>query len=73
MVVAAFGCGLLLDHVGTVVTVAAVPHVHEAGASVVQIAFAVVLAAIMVTAFAIFLMNLIIDILYAVLDPRIRY
>ncbi len=35
--------------------------------------FAVVLAAIMVTALAIFLMNLVIDILYAVLDPRIRY
>ena len=35
--------------------------------------FAVILAAIMVTAFAIFVMNLLIDILYAVLDPRIRY
>ena len=35
--------------------------------------FTVVLAAIMVTALAIFLMNLLIDILYAVLDPRIRY
>lgn len=41
--------------------------------SILQRDFAVVLAAIMVTAFAIFLMNLIIDILYAVLDPRIRY
>lgn len=41
--------------------------------SILQRDFAVVLAAIMVTAFAIFVMNLIIDILYAVLDPRIRY
>ena len=41
--------------------------------SILQRDFAVVLAAIMVTAFAIFLMNLTIDILYAVLDPRIRY
>jgi putative ABC transport system permease protein len=30
-------------------------------------------AAIMVTAFAIFLLNVVIDVLYAVLDPRIRY
>jgi len=41
--------------------------------SILQRDFAVVLAAIMVTAAAIFLMNLLIDILYAVLDPRIRY
>ena len=41
--------------------------------SILQRDFAVVLAAIMVTAAAIFLMNLVIDILYAVLDPRIRY
>lgn len=41
--------------------------------SILQRDFAVILAAIMVTAVAIFLMNLIIDILYAVLDPRIRY
>lgn len=41
--------------------------------SILQRDFAVILAAIMVTAFAIFLMNLLIDILYAVLDPRIRY
>jgi peptide/nickel transport system permease protein len=41
--------------------------------SILQRDFAVVLAAIMVTAVAIFLMNLLIDILYAVLDPRIRY
>jgi peptide/nickel transport system permease protein len=41
--------------------------------SILQRDFAVVLAAIMVTAVAIFLMNLVIDILYAVLDPRIRY
>lgn len=41
--------------------------------SILQRDFAVVLAAIMVTAAAIFIMNLLIDILYAVLDPRIRY
>lgn len=41
--------------------------------SILQRDFAVVLAAIMVTAFAIFLMNILIDIVYAVLDPRIRY
>ena len=41
--------------------------------SILQRDFAVVLAAIMVTAMAIFVMNLLIDILYAVLDPRIRY
>lgn len=35
--------------------------------------FSVVLAAIMVTALGIFIMNLLIDLLYAVLDPRIRY
>lgn len=41
--------------------------------SILQRDFAVILAAIMVTALAIFIMNLLIDILYAVLDPRIRY
>ncbi|MBS1302655.1 ABC transporter permease [Loktanella sp. SALINAS62] len=41
--------------------------------SILQRDFTVVLAAIFVTAIAIFVMNLIIDILYAVLDPRIRY
>lgn len=41
--------------------------------SILQRDFAVIMAAIMVTAFAIFLMNLLIDIAYAVLDPRIRY
>ncbi|MBU3031340.1 ABC transporter permease [Paracoccus marinaquae] len=35
--------------------------------------FSVVLAAIMISALAIFLMNLLIDIAYALLDPRIRY
>ncbi|MBY5403791.1 ABC transporter permease (plasmid) [Rhizobium sp. Z1P35] len=35
--------------------------------------FAVVLAVIMVSALAIFVMNLLIDIAYALLDPRIRY
>lgn len=41
--------------------------------SILQRDFNVILAAIMVTAFAIFLLNIVIDILYAVLDPRIRY
>jgi peptide/nickel transport system permease protein len=41
--------------------------------SILQRDFTVVLAAIMVTAAIIFIMNLLIDILYAVLDPRIRY
>jgi peptide/nickel transport system permease protein len=41
--------------------------------SILQRDFTVVLAAIMVTAVAIFVMNLLIDILYSVLDPRIRY
>ena len=34
--------------------------------------FNVILAAIMVTAIAIFVMNLLIDLAYAALDPRIR-
>jgi peptide/nickel transport system permease protein len=41
--------------------------------SILQRDFTVVLAAIMVTALAIFIMNLLIDILYSILDPRIRY
>lgn len=41
--------------------------------SILQRDFTVVMAAIMVTATAIFVMNLVIDILYSVLDPRIRY
>ncbi|MEI1248670.1 ABC transporter permease [Rhizobium aouanii] len=41
--------------------------------SILQRDFNVVLAAILVTAFAIFLMNLVIDLAYALLDPRIRY
>lgn len=41
--------------------------------SILQRDFTVVLASIMVTAIAIFLMNILIDIAYAVLDPRIRY
>lgn len=41
--------------------------------SILQRDFTVVLAAIMVTALAIFVMNVLVDILYAVLDPRIRY
>ncbi len=41
--------------------------------SILQRDFNVVLAAIMVTAIAIFVMNLLIDIAYSLLDPRIRY
>lgn len=41
--------------------------------SILQRDFTVVLAAIMVTAMAIFLMNILIDVLYSILDPRIRY
>lgn len=40
--------------------------------SIMQRDFNVILAAIMVTAIAIFIMNLLIDLAYAVLDPRIR-
>lgn len=41
--------------------------------SILQRDFAVVLASITATAVVIFLMNIVIDILYSVLDPRIRY
>jgi len=41
--------------------------------AVIQRDFAVVQASIMVTAIAIFLMNVLIDLLYAALDPRIRH
>ena len=41
--------------------------------AVVQRDFAVVQAAVMVTAAAIFLMNVLIDLLYVALDPRIRH
>lgn len=41
--------------------------------SILQRDFTVVLASIMVTAFAIFIMNILIDLAYAALDPRIRY
>lgn len=41
--------------------------------SILQRDFNVMLAAIMVTAFAIFLMNVLIDLAYALLDPRIRH
>ena len=40
---------------------------------ILQRDFAVILAAIIVTAFAIFVMNILIDIAYAILDPRIRH
>jgi peptide/nickel transport system permease protein len=41
--------------------------------SILQRDFAVVVASIIVTAVAIFILNILIDILYAILDPRIRY
>lgn len=41
--------------------------------SVLQRDFNVVLATIMITALAIFIMNLLIDLTYALLDPRIRH
>lgn len=41
--------------------------------SILQRDFNVVLAAILVTAIAIFVMNLLIDLAYALLDPRIRH
>ncbi|HQZ11741.1 MAG TPA: ABC transporter permease [Devosia sp.] len=41
--------------------------------SILQRDFNVVLAAIMVTAIAIFIMNILIDIAYSLLDPRIRH
>lgn len=41
--------------------------------SILQRDFNVVLAAIMVTAIAIFIMNILIDLAYGLLDPRIRY
>lgn len=40
--------------------------------AILQRDFNVILAAIMVTALAIFIMNLLIDLAYAILDPRIR-
>jgi peptide/nickel transport system permease protein len=40
--------------------------------SILQRDFSVVLASIMITATAIFVMNLLIDLAYAALDPRIR-
>lgn len=41
--------------------------------SILQRDFNVVLAAIMITAIAIFIMNMLIDLAYSALDPRIRY
>jgi peptide/nickel transport system permease protein len=41
--------------------------------SILQRDFSVILASIIVTAMAIFIMNLLIDLAYAILDPRIRY
>ena len=41
--------------------------------SIIQRDFAVVQSTILVTATAIFILNIVIDVLYAVLDPRVRY
>ena len=41
--------------------------------AIIQRDFAVVQSTVLVTACAIFILNIAIDILYAVLDPRIRY
>jgi peptide/nickel transport system permease protein len=41
--------------------------------SIIQRDFAVVQSTILVTATAIFILNIAIDLLYAFLDPRIRY
>ncbi|MGH8812446.1 MAG: ABC transporter permease [Advenella sp.] len=41
--------------------------------SIIQRDFAVVQSTILVTAIAIFILNIVIDLLYAVLDPRVRY
>jgi peptide/nickel transport system permease protein len=41
--------------------------------SIIQRDFAIVQAAVLVTAVAIFLLNILIDLAYAVLDPRIRH
>jgi peptide/nickel transport system permease protein len=41
--------------------------------AITQRDFAVIQAAILVTAIAIFVMNIVIDLAYAALDPRIRY
>ena len=41
--------------------------------AIIQRDFAVVQSTVLVTACAIFILNIVIDILYAVLDPRIRY
>jgi peptide/nickel transport system permease protein len=41
--------------------------------SILQRDFSVILASIIVTALALFIMNLLIDLAYAILDPRIRY
>ena len=41
--------------------------------AITQRDFAIIQAAILVTAIAIFVMNILIDLAYAVLDPRIRY
>ena len=41
--------------------------------AILQRDFAIVQAAILVTAIAIFVMNIVIDLVYAALDPRIRH
>ena len=64
----------MLNGAGVVETIFGIPGVGKLMIdSILQRDFAVILAAIIVTAFAIFVMNLLIDIAYALLDPRIRY
>jgi peptide/nickel transport system permease protein len=41
--------------------------------AITQRDFAIVQAAVLVTAIAIFVLNILIDLAYAVLDPRIRH
>jgi peptide/nickel transport system permease protein len=41
--------------------------------AITQRDFAIVQAAVLVTAIAIFVLNILIDLAYAALDPRIRY
>jgi peptide/nickel transport system permease protein len=41
--------------------------------AIIQRDFAVVQSTVLVTASAIFILNIAIDLLYAILDPRIRY
>ncbi|MCB1810787.1 MAG: ABC transporter permease subunit, partial [Candidatus Competibacteraceae bacterium] len=41
--------------------------------AVIQRDFAIIQAAVLVTAVAIFILNIVIDLLYGLLDPRVRH